>query len=57
MENSEVVAKLEILRKFLDTADFQKLRVISEMQLLEGKKVYFRIYINNGISVWEMNVN
>ena len=42
--NRELEEKLEILRLFLETADFKKLRVESEKRLMEGKKVKFVVY-------------
>lgn len=42
--NKELVEKLEILRLFLETADFKKLRAESEKRLMEGKKVKFVVY-------------
>ena len=38
-EEKELAEKLEILRLFLESADFNKLRSESERHLLEGRKV------------------
>lgn len=40
--------KLEILQKFLDTADFRRLRSESEKHLVEGKKVQYVIHLDKG---------
>ena len=42
--NKELEEKLEILRLFLETADFKQLRVKSEKRLMEGKEVKFVVY-------------
>ena len=42
--NKELEEKLEILRLFLETANFKKLRAESEKRLMEGKKVKFMVY-------------
>ncbi|MDD4924762.1 MAG: hypothetical protein PHF74_08070 [Dehalococcoidales bacterium] len=47
--NRELEEKLEILRLFLETADFKKLRAESEKMLLEGKRVRFLVYSDNGV--------
>jgi hypothetical protein len=46
--------KLEILRLFLEVADFKKLRAESEGQLMEGKRVRFVVYLEEGIPKCEM---
>ena len=48
--------KLEILRLFLETADFKQLRSESERELVEGKKVRFVVYLEDGIPKYEMHV-
>jgi len=53
--NKELEEKLEILRLFLETADFKKLRAESEKRLIEGKKVKFMIYRDKGVK-YEMQV-
>jgi hypothetical protein len=47
--NKALEEKLEILRLFLETADFKKLRAESEKSLIEGKKVKFVVYLDNGV--------
>ena len=53
--NKELVEKSEILRIFLETADFKKLRAESEKRLMEGKKVIFVVYRDKGVKC-EMQV-
>ena len=55
-ENKEIEEKLEILRLFLETADFKKLRSESERRLTEGKGVRFVVYLENGVTEYEMYV-
>ena len=54
--NKGLEEKLEILRLFLETADFTKLRAKSEKQLVEGKAVRFVIFLENGIPGYEMDI-
>ena len=54
--NEELEDKLEILKLFLETADFKKLRAESEKQLIEGKIVRFVVSLENGISKCQMHV-
>ena len=53
--NRGLEEKLEILRLFLDTANFKKLRAESEKRLIEGKKVKFVIYRDKDVKC-EMQV-
>jgi hypothetical protein len=46
--------KIELLRIFLETADFRKLRAESEKHLVEGKKVKFILTSEKGKPVYEM---
>jgi len=46
--------KIELLRMFLETADFRKLRAESEKHLIEGKKVRFILTLENGKPEYEM---
>ena len=48
--------KLEMLRFFLDTADFRQLRADSEKHLLKGKKVIFTVYFECTIPRYDMTV-
>ena len=52
--NKELEDKMEILRTFLEKADFKKLRAESEKQLIEGRTVRFIICLKNGIPEYEM---
>ena len=48
-ENSKALAeKIELLRLFLETADFSKLRAESEKWLSEGRGVKFILRLENG---------
>jgi len=52
--NKQLEEKLEILRLFLETADFTKLRSESERQLMAGRAVRFVVYLENGVPKHEM---
>ncbi|MBA7481247.1 hypothetical protein ES707_16717 [subsurface metagenome] len=54
--NKELEEKLEILRLFLERADFRQLRSKSERQLTEGKRVRFLAYLEEGMPKYEMHV-
>jgi len=54
--NKELEERLEILRLFLQTVDFKKLRVESEQYLLTGKKVKFVIYAEGGAPKYAMQI-
>ena len=54
--NTETEEKLEILRLFLETADFRKLRSESEKQLIDGRNVRFTVYLEGGVPKCEMHV-
>ena len=49
--------KLETTKLFLKTADFPGLRKESEKHLIEGKKVVFTVWQENGKARWEMTVS
>ena len=53
--NKELEEKLEIIRLFLETSNFKKLRAESEKRLMEGKKVKFVIYRDKDVKC-EMQV-
>ena len=55
-EEGELAEKLEILRLFLESADFNKLRSESEKHLLEGKRVKFILYLEKGTPKYEMKI-
>ncbi|MBN1190899.1 MAG: hypothetical protein JXA46_14180 [Dehalococcoidales bacterium] len=54
--DAEIEAKLEILRIFLETVDFQKLRAEYEPYLVEGKKVRFIVYSAGNITKYEIHL-
>lgn len=49
--NQGIEERVELLRKFLETADFKKLRRESEPYLIQGKKVKFTIGLE-GVEVY-----
>lgn len=49
-------AKIELLRMFLETTDFRKLRAESEKHLIEGKKVRFILTSEKGKPKYEMKI-
>ena len=53
--NKELEEKLEILRLFLEIANFNKLRAESEKRLMEGKKVKIVVYRDKDVK-YEMQV-
>ena len=55
-EERELVEKFETLRRFLETADFNRLRSESEKHLVEGRKVKFIVWLEEGQPEWEMKV-
>jgi len=54
--NKKLSEKAEILRIFLETADFKKLRSESEKYLLNSKDVEFVIYLENGVAKYRIRV-
>lgn len=52
--HKELEEKLEILRLFLETADFKKLRYESEKQLMEARIVRFMVCLENGVPKCQM---
>jgi hypothetical protein len=54
--STELTEKAEILRLFLESADFNKLRAESERHLLEGRKVIFIVHLDRGQPKYEMQV-
>jgi len=54
--DKELEEKLEILRVFLERADFKRLRAESEKQLTAGRGVKFTVYLDNGMPEHEMQV-
>jgi hypothetical protein len=52
----ELEEKFEILRLFLKTADFNRLRSESEKHLVEGRRVVFTVHLEKGKPEYEMKV-
>jgi len=55
-EDRKFEEKIELLRSFLETADFGILRRQSEKHIIDGKKVKFILSIKNGKQSYEMTV-
>jgi hypothetical protein len=55
-EDKELEAKIELLKAFLESMDFKKLRSQSERHLLEGKMVKFVICWKEGKLSYEMAI-
>ena len=55
-EKGEVRERLEILRLFLETTDFSKLRNKYEKHLVEGRRVKFVLYLVEGKTKYEMRI-
>ena len=52
----ELEEKVELLRIFLETMDFNKLRRESEKHLLQGRKVTFVVYREGEIAKYDLRV-
>jgi len=46
--DEELQQRVELLRMFLETMDFRKLRKQSEVHLAAGKRVKFTVYLHKG---------
>ena len=55
-EKGKLAERLETLRLFLESADFNKLRSESEKHLIKGRKVKFIIHLEEGKPKYEMKV-
>jgi len=55
--DSESEEKIELLRSFLETANFKKLRKESEAYLLKGEKVKFILLRENGETTYRLVIN
>ena len=55
-KNKKLEEKIELLKAFLESADFKRLRSDSERYLLQGKKVRFVIRWKEGKPSYEMVV-
>ncbi len=49
--------KLELLKSFLETANFKKLRSESEKHLIAKEKVVFILQARKGVTKYEMRIN
>jgi hypothetical protein len=56
-DDKELEGQIELLKAFLESADFRKLRSQSEKHLLKGKKVKFRISWRECKPSYKMLVN
>jgi len=54
--NKEFPGKAELLRLFLESTDFGKLRSQYEQYLVQGKKVKFTLYWQQGKPEYEMQI-
>ena len=55
-EGENLAERAELLRLFLESADFHKLRRESEKHLVEGKGVKFILYSEEGKPRYEMKI-
>jgi len=55
-EEGELAQKLEMLKLFLESTDFKKLRGEYEERLREGKRVKFILYLEEGKPKHEMQI-
>jgi hypothetical protein len=56
-DDEQLAERTDLLRLFLETADFSGLRRQSEGYLLEGKKVAFVVYKDEGVLRYELQVS
>ena len=55
-EDKVLIIRLETLKLFLESADFNKLRRESETHLVAGRKVKFIVRLENGKPQYEMKI-
>ncbi len=55
-DDAEFQEKIEMLRSFLETADFRKLRRESEAYLLKGEKVKFILYREGNETKYRLSI-
>ena len=55
-EDKKLEDRIELLKAFLESMDFKKLRSQSERYLVEGKQVKFVIFRKEGKPIYEMVV-
>jgi hypothetical protein len=48
--------RIELLKSFLETADFTALRSQSEQYIIEGKKVTFTVFVKDGKPCHRMSI-
>lgn len=56
-EDEQLLEELELLRLFLETGDFRKLRGVSEEFLRNGRRVEFVLRSTNGAPGYEIEIN
>ena len=54
--DEEIGDRIELLRTFLETADFARLRRESERYLVEGRRVKFIVYLEAGAAKYDLQV-
>jgi len=55
--NRKLLEIVGLLKNFLETADFKKLRAESERHLVEGRHVKFVVYAEGGVPKYEMHIS
>jgi len=55
--NKKLRERAELLRTFLETTDFKRLRSESEKHLVEGRMVKFMDYFEGGVTKYDMEVS
>jgi len=55
-EDKKLEEKIELLKAFLETADFSMLRQQSEKHIIDGKQVTFNLSMRNGKPWYEMTL-
>jgi len=55
--DEKLCERAKLLRSFLETADFKKLREESERYLVGGRRVKFVVYLKAGAAMYEMRVH
>ena len=56
-EDKELTRQIELLKAFLETMDFRRLRSESEMHLVEGRKVKFMVYWQDNKPSYDMVIS
>jgi len=55
--DEHLAERTELLRLFLETADFRQLRSQCELHLLDGKEVTFVVYMHEGALKYDLLVS